>query len=105
MKENKWVRDDQNCFIIECKIDDEDEIHAIDLLENDDVFLEFMTARIEYPTRYKKRTHNHYPDIHAYFGESMDDKIEGLGELPFPIPSKLEMTQLNEEIEEVNIGS
>jgi len=35
----------------------------------------------------------------------MEDNIEGLGELPFPLPSESEMTWLNEEIEEVNIGS
>jgi len=50
----------------------------MDLFDNDDAFLEFMGARIEYPIRYKKRIHNHYLDIHAYFGESMEDKIERL---------------------------
>jgi len=35
----------------------------------------------------------------------MEDKIEGLRELPFPIPSKTEVTWLNKEIEEVNISS
>jgi len=35
----------------------------------------------------------------------MEDKIEGLGELPLPMTSKNEVTWLNEEIEEVNIGS
>ena len=47
----------------------------------------------------------HYLDIHAYFEESKDDKIEGLGELPFPIPSEAKVTWLNEEIIEVNIDS
>jgi len=58
------------------------------LFEHDDAFLEFMGARIEYPTRHEKRTHKHYLDIHACFDESMEDKIEGLGELPFSTPSK-----------------
>jgi len=35
----------------------------------------------------------------------VEDKIEGLGELPFPMPLEIEVTWLNEEIEEVNIGS
>ena len=64
-----------------------------------------MGARIEYLAKHEKIIHNHYLDIHAYFGESMDDKIKGLGKFPFPTPSKSEMTCLNEEIEEVNIGS
>ena len=86
MQKNEWVRHDQSFFIIEFEIDDEDAVHAMDLFENDDVFLEFMGARIEYLARHKKRTHNHYLDIHAYFGESMDDKIKGLRELQFPKP-------------------
>jgi len=105
MKEDKRLRDDQNCFIIECKIDDEDPIHAIELFENDDDFLESMGVRNEYPARHEKRTHKHYLDIHACFSESKEDKIEGLGEFPFSTPSKLEMTWFNEEIEEVDIGS
>jgi len=104
-KEGERVRDDQNYFVIECEIDDEDAIHAIDLFENDDAFLESMGARTEYPARDEKRTHKHYLDIYACFGESMEDKIEGLGELPFPTPSKLEMNWLNKEIDEVNIIS
>ena len=35
----------------------------------------------------------------------MEDKIKGLGELPFPMSSENEVTWLNEEIEELNIGS
>ena len=87
------------------KIDDEDAIHAIDLFENDDAFLEVLGARTEYPVRHEKMAYTHYSDIHAYFGESKKNKIEGLGELPFSLPSETEMTWLNEEIEEVNIGS
>jgi len=34
----------------------------------------------------------------------MEDKIEGLGELPFPMPLETELIWLNEEIEEVNIS-
>jgi len=88
MKEDKRVRDYQNCFIIECEIDDEDMIHAIDLFENDDAFLESMGARTEYPVRHENRTHKHCLDVHACFGEFMEDKIEGLGEFPFPTPSE-----------------
>jgi len=35
----------------------------------------------------------------------MEGKIEGLGELSLPLPSESEVTWLNEEIGEVNIGS
>lgn len=64
-----------------------------------------MDARIKYPVRHEKRAHTHYSDIHAYFEESKEDRIEGLGELPFPLPSETKLTWLNEEIKEVNIGS
>ena len=52
-----------------------------------------------------KRGLKHCLDTHAYFGEFMKNKIERLGELPFPTPSESEMNWFNEEIEEVNIGS
>jgi len=64
-----------------------------------------MGARTEYPTMHEKRNHKHYLDVHACFGESMEDKIKGLGEFPFSTPSESKMTWLNEEIEEINIGS
>jgi len=64
-----------------------------------------MGARTKYPARHEKRNHKHCLYVHAYFGESMEDKIKGLGELPFPTPLESEMTWLNEEIKEVNIGS
>ena len=86
------MKDDQNYYVIESKIDNEDAIHAIDLFENDDAFLEFMGARTKYLIKHEKGTHNHYPNMHAYFDESMDDKIEGLGELTFSTPSESEMT-------------
>ena len=46
-----------------------------------------MGARTKYLARHEKRTHKHCLDIHACFGESMEDKIQGLGEFPFPTPS------------------
>ena len=55
--------------------------------------------------KHEKRAHTHYPDIHACFEESKDDKIEGLGQLPFLLPLEVEVTWLNEESEEVNFGS
>jgi len=76
MQNDELVRDDQSCFVIECEIDNEDAIHAVDLFENDDAFLEVLGARIEYPTRHEKRAHKHYSDIHAYFGESMETKLK-----------------------------
>lgn len=99
---NEWV---SSCYVINCEIDEEDAIHTIDLFQNDDAFLETSGARIEYPIKHEKRVQTHWPDIHAYFEESRDDKIEGLGELPFPLPSEVEVTWLNEEIKEVNISS
>ncbi|WP_332610251.1 hypothetical protein, partial [Escherichia coli] len=69
------------------------------MFDNDDAFLESMGGRTKYPTRHEKRTNKHYLDIHACFGESMEDKIKGLGELPFSTPSKSELTWLNEEVE------
>ena len=56
------------------------------MFENDDAFLESMGARTKYLAKYEKRIHKHYLYIHACFGESMEDKIEGLGELPFSTP-------------------
>ena len=102
MQNTEWV---SNYYVIDCEIDEEDAIHTIDLFQNDDAFLDVLGTRIEYPVRHEKRTHTHYPNIHACFEEPRDDRIEGLGELPFPLPSKIEMTWLNEEIEEINIGS
>ena len=84
---------------------EEGAIHTIDSWEIDDAFLESIGARIEYPSRHEKRNHKRYSDIQACFEESMEDKIKGLGELPLPVPSENEVTWLNEEIEEVNIGS
>ena len=94
-----------NRYVIDCEIDEEDVIHTIDVFQNDDAFLEDLGARTEYPIRHEKRVQMHYPDIQACFKESRDDKIEGLGEFPFPLPSKAKFTWLNEEILEVNIGS
>lgn len=102
MTDNEWVSD---CYVIDCEIDEESAIHAIDVFQNDDAFLEDLGARTEYPIRHEKRIQMHYPDIQAYFEEFRDDKIEGLGKLPFPLPSETEVTWLNEEILEVNIGS
>ena len=102
MQIKEWV---SGCYVINCKIDEIDAIHTIDLFQNDDAFLEVLGTRIEYPIRHEKRIQTHYPDIYAYFKESRDDKIEGLGELPFPLPSKAKVTWLNKEIVEVNIGS
>ena len=99
---DEWV---SNCYMIDCEIDEEDAIHAIDVFQNDDALLEDLGARTEYPVRHEKRVQMHYPDIQACFKESRNDKIEGLRELPFPLPSKTEVTWLNEEISEVNIGS
>jgi len=95
----------QNCCVIECEIEEEGAIHAIDSWKNDDAFLESIGARTEYPSRHEKRNHKRYSDIQACFEDSMEDKIEGLGEFPLPMPSENELTWLNEEIEEVNIGS
>ena len=67
--------------------------------------MKVLGARTEYLVRHGKRTPAHYLDIHACFGESRENKIEGLGELPFPLPSETEVTWLYEEIEEVNIGA
>jgi len=61
-KEDEHVRDDQNSFVNECEIDDEDAIHAIGLFENDDAFLESMGARTEYLARHEKRNHKHCLD-------------------------------------------
>ena len=72
---------------------------------DNDAFLEVLGARIEYLVRHEKRAYKQYSDIHGYFNESMEDKIEGLEELPFPLPSESKVTWLNEELEEVNIGS
>jgi len=54
MQENELVRDDQSYFIIKCEMDDEDAVHAMDLFENDDTFLEFMGARTKYLAKHKK---------------------------------------------------
>jgi len=102
MTDDEWV---SNCYVIDYEIDEENAIHAIDVFQNDDAFLEDLGARIEYPIRHEKRIQMHCPDIHACFEESRDDKIEGLGKLPFPLPSETEVTWLNEEISKVNIGS
>ena len=102
-KNNKQI-ENQSC-VIECEIEDEDVIHTIDSWENDYAFLESVGARIEYPVRHEKRNHKGCKDIQACFEESAEDKIEGLGELPLPMLSENEVTWLNEEIEEVNIGS
>lgn len=105
MQDNDLVSDDQSCCVIDYEMNDEETIHAIDLFENDDAFLEVLGAKIEYSVIHEKRAYTLCSYIHAYFGESKEDRIEGLGELPFPLPSKTKMTWLNEEIEEVNIGS
>lgn len=102
MQIDEWL---SNCYVIDYEIDEIDVIHAIDLFQNDDAFLEVLGTRTEYPIRHEKRSQTYYPDIHTYFEESRDDKIKGLGELPFPLPSEAEVTWLNEEIAEVNIGS
>lgn len=105
MQNNELVSDEQSCYVIDYKIDEEYAIHTLDLFENDDAFLEVLGAKTEYPIKHEKRAYTHYPDIHACFRESKEDRIEGLRELPFPLPSKIEMTWLNEEIKEVNISS
>jgi len=92
MQNNELVSDDQSCCVIECEINNEDAICAIDLFENDDAFLEVLGARTEYPVRHDKRVYKHFLDIDAYFDGSMENKIEGLEELPFPLPSASKMT-------------
>ena len=66
--------------MIECEIEEEGAVHIIDSWESDDAFLEYVGARTEYSSRHEKRNHKRYSDIQAYFEESMEDKIEGLGE-------------------------
>jgi len=105
LSRNNEQIENQNYFLIECEIEYEDVTHTIDSYENDDAFLESIGVRTEHPARHDKRSHKRCSDIQACFEESTEEKIEGLGELPFPMPSKNEVTWLNEEIEEVNIGS
>jgi len=86
MQNNELVSDDHSCCVIDYEIDEEVSIHIVDLFENDDAFLKVLGAKTEYPVRHEKRAHTHYLDMHVYFRESKEDRIEGLGELPIPLP-------------------
>jgi len=66
VSESNWQTRNQNCCIIECEIEDEGVIHAIDLWENDDAFLESVGARTEYPMRHEKRSHKGCSDVSKF---------------------------------------